>query len=72
MDGEWCYQDDPCRGCTIVVLQARVAALEDLVRRMRSAQRLYYKTRDRAVLIESKTLEREVDCALAPDAGGTA
>ena len=32
MDGEWCYQDDPCRGCTIVVLQARVAALEAALR----------------------------------------
>src|SRR4030095_17169196 len=49
-------------------LQARVTALEDLVRRMRDAQRRYYKTRDKAVLIESKELEREVGCALAPGA----
>jgi len=49
--------------------EARVTALEDLVRRMRDAQRRYYKTRDQAVLIESKTLEREVDRALD---GGTA
>lgn len=41
-----------------------VATVFALVRRMRSAQRVYYKTRDRTVLIESKTLEREVDRAL--------
>lgn len=28
LDGEWCYQNDPCRGCTIVVLQASVVRLE--------------------------------------------
>lgn len=39
----------------------------DLVRRMRDAQRRYFKTRDQAVLIESKGLEREVDRALDGD-----
>lgn len=34
---------------------------EKLVRDMRAAQKKYFKTRDRAVLEESKRLEREVD-----------
>lgn len=33
----------------------------DLVARMRAAQRQYFKTRERADLIESKRLEAEVD-----------
>lgn len=53
----------------VETLQARVAALEDLVRRMRDAQRRYYKSREQTVLIESKRLEREVDHALGGDHG---
>jgi hypothetical protein len=53
----------------IAALQARVTALEDLVRRMRDAQQRYYKTREQTVLIEAKRLEREVDHALGGDHG---
>ena len=34
---------------------------ENLVRNMRAAQKKYFRTRDRAVLEESKRLERDVD-----------
>jgi hypothetical protein len=36
----------------------------DLVRRMRDAQRRYFKTRDRGDLDTSRQLEREVDRAV--------
>lgn len=36
----------------------------EVVRRMRAAQRAYFKSRDRAALDESIRLEREVDAAL--------
>lgn len=39
----------------------------DLAKRMREAQREYFRTRDRVVLDESKRLEREVDAELAAD-----
>jgi hypothetical protein len=43
----------------------------DLVSRMRSAQREYFRSRDRQVLQRSKELERAVDAAIelraAPD-----
>ena len=35
--------------------------LLDLVRRMRAAQKKYFKTRDRSVLAEAQRLEHEVD-----------
>ena len=38
---------------------------EDLVRRMRDAQKRYFRTRSRYALAESKELEREVDKRLA-------
>ncbi len=37
----------------------------DLVRKMRGAQKEYFKTRDKYVLEKSKALERQVDKALA-------
>ena len=36
----------------------------DLVKRMRHAQKTYFRTRDRDVLREAQRLEREVDKAL--------
>ena len=39
----------------------------DLVRRMRAAQRDYFRGRDRYVLAEAQRLEREVDAELARD-----
>lgn len=39
-------------------------SFRDIVRRMRDAQRSYFKTRDRAALEDSMRLEREVDAAL--------
>lgn len=36
----------------------------ELVRRMRAAQKAYFKSRDRSVLIEAQRLEREVDATL--------
>ena len=41
--------------------EVTVDKFEKLVRDMRAAQKKYFKTRDRAVLEESKRLEREVD-----------
>ncbi|RTL21038.1 MAG: hypothetical protein EKK55_16865 [Rhodocyclaceae bacterium] len=43
----------------------------DLVRRMRAAQREYFRARDRAVLAEAQRLEREVDAELRPPAQGS-
>lgn len=37
------------------------ASFLSLVKRMRESQKMYFKTRDRAVLDESKRLEKEVD-----------
>lgn len=42
----------------------------DLVRRMRAAQREYFRARDRAVMEESIRLEREVDAELRPPQQG--
>lgn len=42
----------------------RERGLRETVRRMRDAQRRYFKTRDRAALSEAQRLEREVDAAL--------
>lgn len=36
----------------------------ELVREMRNAQKEYFKTRDRGVLLKSKELERKVDSFL--------
>lgn len=35
-----------------------------LVHQMRSAQKAYFRTRDKAVMVQSKTLEKRVDDAL--------
>lgn len=43
----------------------------DEVRQMRAAQRTYFKTRDRAVLIESKRLEGIVDKMIEEENGET-
>ena len=37
----------------------------ELVREMRNAQKEYFKTRDKNVLLKSKELERKVDSFLA-------
>ena len=37
----------------------------ELVREMRNAQKEYFKTRDKDVLLKSKELERKVDSFLA-------
>lgn len=37
----------------------------ELVREMRNAQKEYFKTRDKNVLLKSKELERKVDAYLA-------
>lgn len=37
----------------------------ELVREMRNAQKEYFKTRDKSVLLKSKELERKVDSFLA-------
>ena len=42
-------------------------SLRDLVRRMRDAQKEYFKTRDKDVLRKSKDLERQVDLELQSD-----
>lgn len=42
----------------------------ELVRSMRAAQRAYFKSRDRSVLIEAQRLEREVDAALGGEERG--
>lgn len=42
-------------------------SFRDLVRRMRDAQKEYFKTRDKDVLRKSKDLERQVDLALQED-----
>ena len=36
----------------------------ELVREMRNAQKEYFKTRDKSVLLKSKELERKVDAFL--------
>jgi hypothetical protein len=41
----------------------------ELVRRMRSAQRDYFRTRDWGVLDRSRALEREVDAELGEKTG---
>lgn len=41
-----------------------------LVRRMRDAQRRYFRTRDRAILEEAQRIEREVDAAIEQKAPG--
>ena len=46
------------------------AEFRDLARRMRAAQREYFRTRDRVVLDESKRLEREMDAELERDGQG--
>jgi hypothetical protein len=61
MDGEWCYQDDPCRGCTIVILQDRVTALEAAVRTVRDCL---------SGECEHTDCLETIDNALAPGAGG--
>lgn len=40
------------------------AEFRDLVKRMRQAQRIYFKSRDGAALDVSKTLEREADAEI--------
>jgi alcohol dehydrogenase class IV len=42
-----------------------------LVRKMRDAQRIYFKHRTRDALMRSKELEQMVDAALEDDAGNT-
>ena len=42
-------------------------SFRDLVRRMRDAQKEYFKTRDKDVLRKSKDLERQVDLELQSD-----
>ena len=45
----------------------REEALIDLAKRMRKAQKEYFRTRSSAALSESKRLEREFDKALEED-----
>jgi len=68
MDGEWCYQDDPCRGCTIVVLQARVTALEEALRQIQRVlgSRVPFWQED---IVDALAL---IEKALGPGAGGAA
>jgi hypothetical protein len=49
---------------------ARLTALVETMRRLRSLQRLYFKFRGQDTLIEAKMLEKELDAALdaPPDA----
>ena len=42
----------------------RLEVIAELAAMMRSAQRRYYRERERAALIEAKTLERQLDAAL--------
>ena len=42
----------------------RFAALVDLVKRTREAQRAYFQSRDSAALTEARRLERELDKAI--------
>lgn len=42
-------------------------SFKDLVRRMREAQKEYFRTRDKDVLRKSKDLERQVDLELQTD-----
>lgn len=45
--------------------EARDIVIEDLARQVRAAQKKYFQTRDRSVLIKCKQLERKLDDALA-------
>lgn len=76
-DGEWCYENEPCRGCTIVVLQARMTALEAALRGMRRLFKTYpsgsilYQWVDTPNEEPLREALRVTDKALDPGAGGT-
>lgn len=65
----WCKGDDPCPHLKKRDEQLAKAAEDilaagefaDLVFKMRTAQKKYYRTRSQGSLIESKTYEKEVD-----------
>ena len=45
----------------MVIGDSEIKKFVELVRKMRDAQKRYFKTRDKTVLSESKALERDVD-----------
>lgn len=65
----WCKGDDPCphlkkRDEQLAKAAEDILASEefaDLVFKMRTAQKKYFRTRSQGSLIESKTYEKEVD-----------